>query len=1141
MATVYIPLARSHEVLAVKSHEISEDIVRVLINERASPDIWLECARVFLQQGRLDSYTRLLTTLISELPRWRGSGSSTRFAQVRAMCALADVHVQQASAADDAEAKRREYNAANRLYFEAQRVDHMEMLPHLGLGQAALAMGDISTARREFENASRLRCNGQTNIAGTLALARLAFTEGDVTMALDHYRRALAEHPSCPAEVRLGIAACYFRRGEVDKAELAYKRVMDLYPSCTQALLGLAILELSAGMNKSESEAQKDAKQRGSSLLAQAFQADPYDPRTLVLLAHFSLIQGFESTTSRLAQVAMDKTSPDERQLLAEATCLLGRAHHASGALAEAIVRYQQALALQPNMPTARYALSQMAILKGDISSATAGLEAVLEQHPALVDALKLLAPLILRVQGDPARLQGVASHLKDALHRNKDDAQLWEMYGDALAGTDPSTALSAYTEAIALHRRTNSRTPSGHPLPARLLNNAAVLQLRAGNVSTASSLVHEALASAAHGGLSELGPQAQVTLGYNAARIQEASGDVRAAENEYKALLAEFPSYTDCLLRLASIARARGDIPGAEEWAKKAAEVSGRSADAFDALALLAGLHLQHRDLNAADKCLKELQNSVPAGAMSHETYARLASANVHLYSLPGDLKKAVNGKYSRQEEADTLHKAELHLGHALSLYRRVLSSDPHNIFAANGIGCVLAEAGRLEEAKDVFLRVQEAAAGSDGFFRLPDVWVNLANVYAGLRQFGAAEKTYINAMKRFPEARDPRMQLYLARAQYEGGNGPAALRTLQKTLHASPSDPRLLFNIAYVLQQLADGYVRRTDWKSEDIKAVSLRKAVTQLGQAHSLFKALLAAGPLKTGVQAKVLDQHLVFVSERHQVAASMAEMAEQQARIAEARRKEQRLLLESEALKRQAEEKRQEAEKEALERAREAVARETAAKLERLKEEWKHGASLAKAAAAGDVSGVPTRDELAGRGRSEADAALEALFGTDDDEEDYEYVPGQEDDGGDGGGDVGVGGGGGEERQTMARKVEDGKGGDEKGISLAAAGLLSSDEDEEKDKGDGGGTETTEPRKGYEVSGAPAGKRLVKRGRHDEESDQAIASPMQGLLEDDTEAPVLQDDEVEKKRRRAMVDDEDDGNGLLGGAPLFDDSD
>lgn len=63
------------------------------------------------------------------------------------------------------------------------------------------------------------------------------------------YKAALRACPSCPAEVRLGIAACCLKLGHTAKAEHAYRRTLEMEPGCTSALLGLAVLKLHVSDN----------------------------------------------------------------------------------------------------------------------------------------------------------------------------------------------------------------------------------------------------------------------------------------------------------------------------------------------------------------------------------------------------------------------------------------------------------------------------------------------------------------------------------------------------------------------------------------------------------------------------------------------------------------------------------------------------------------------------------------------------------------------------------------------------------------------------------------------------------------------------------------------------------------------------
>ena len=140
MATAaIIPLANSQELLVVEPSELSDDIIRILQRENVKFEIWMDCARGFLSQGRVDEYTRLLNSLISEVQRRRDYSPQAIFIHVQAICSLADLYQQQARLTEDSEQKRKLNAEANKLYFEARRIEDKEMLPYLGLGELALS------------------------------------------------------------------------------------------------------------------------------------------------------------------------------------------------------------------------------------------------------------------------------------------------------------------------------------------------------------------------------------------------------------------------------------------------------------------------------------------------------------------------------------------------------------------------------------------------------------------------------------------------------------------------------------------------------------------------------------------------------------------------------------------------------------------------------------------------------------------------------------------------------------------------------------------------------------------------------------------------------------------------------------------
>ena len=68
---------------------------------------------------------------------------------------------------------------------------------------------------------------------------------------------------------------------------------------------------------------------------------------------------------------------------------------------------------------------------------------------------------------------------------------------------------------------------------------------------------------------------------------------------------------------------------------------------------------------------------------------------------------------------------KYEKHLSHARDYYKRVLDIAEHNMYAANGVGMVLAQDGPLPR-RALFTQLREAS----GAMEVADIWVNLAHV---------------------------------------------------------------------------------------------------------------------------------------------------------------------------------------------------------------------------------------------------------------------------------------------------------------------------------------------------------------------------------------------------------------------------
>lgn len=204
------------------------------------------------------------------------------------------------------------------------------------------------------------------------------------------------------------------------------------------------------------------------------------------------------------------------------------------------------------------------------------------------------------------------------------------------------------------------------------------------------------------------------VTTTYNLARLNEALCIFDKSEKLYKDILKEHPNYVDCYLRLGCMARDKGQIYEASDWFKEALRINNEHPDAWS---LMGNLHLAKMEWGPGQR---KFERVLKNPSTSQDAYSLIALGNVWLQTLH---------QPTRDKEREKRHQER-----ALSHYKQVLRTDPRNIWAANGIGAVLAHKGAVNEARDIFAQVREATAD------FCDVWMNIAHVYVEQRQYVSA-----------------------------------------------------------------------------------------------------------------------------------------------------------------------------------------------------------------------------------------------------------------------------------------------------------------------------------------------------------------------------------------------------------------
>uniref|UniRef100_A0A3B4FMU6 RNA polymerase-associated protein CTR9 homolog n=1 Tax=Pundamilia nyererei TaxID=303518 RepID=A0A3B4FMU6_9CICH len=795
--SIEIPLRDTDEVIELDFDQLPEgdEVISILKQEHTQLHIWIALALEYYKQGKTEDFVKLL-----EAARIDGNLDYRDHEKDQMTCldTLAAYYVQQARKEKNKDAKKELITQATLLYTMADKIIMYDQNHLLGRACFCLLEGDkMDQADAQFHFVLNQSTN---NIPALLGKACISFNKKDYRGALAYYKKALRTNPGCPAEVRLGMGHCFVKLNKLEKARLAFGRALELNSKCVGALVGLAVLELN---NK-----EADSIKNGVQLLSRAYTIDPSNPMVLNHLANHFFFKKDYSKVQHLALHAFHNTEVEAMQ--AESCYQLARSFHVQEDYDQAFQYYYQATQFASStfvLPF--FGLGQMYVYRRDKENAAQCFEKVLKAYPNNYETMKILGSLY--ATSDDQEKRDIAKLGKLLTEQYPDDVEAWIELAQILEQTDIQGALSAYGTATRILQEKVQAD-----VPPEILNNLGALHFRLGNLGEAKKYFLASLERAkAEGEHDEHYYNAiSVTTSYNLARLYEAMCEFHEAEKLYKNILREHPNYVDCYLRLGAMARDKGNFYEASDWFKEALQIN---QDHPDAWSLIGNLHLAKQEWGPGQK---KFERILKQPSTQNDTYSMLALGNVWLQTLH---------QPTRDRE-----KEKRHQDRALAIYKQVLRNDAKNLYAANGIGAVLAHKGYFREARDVFAQVREATA------EISDVWLNLAHIYVEQKQYISAVQMYENCLKKFYKYQNTEVLLYLARALFKCGKLQDCKQMLLKARHVAPNDTVLMFNVALVLQRLATLVLK--DEKS-NLKAVL--SAVKELELAHRYFSYLSKAG--------------------------------------------------------------------------------------------------------------------------------------------------------------------------------------------------------------------------------------------------------------------------------------------------------
>jgi len=544
--------------------------------------------------------------------------------------------------------------------------------------------------------------------------------------AYDHVNANLANTDSnrklLQAEALLHCARVRHTRGELDDAYKMYKKAVDWNPALVPAQMGYAQLLVERGEFK-------DAVPILQKVCTSHASTDALSLLGTLQVKLGDLNEGLKNMTKALE---MDPQNP---QLVLQLALLL---QQTKTNYTKALDTYRSVLPLLDTVPVDIY--NNMGVLAQETKQfaksmeyykqALASLDPSGERREARLDQVGIEGARIRRPENDGALCEFCSAEPAITVKLIADDehtdnktlkVEAGDVTGLVSAGDFIRVGPSVQTQVLSVETGGEGTTlvVKDAPPPAYMDKE---------NTTALSDNETHELFIKRENGMIDL-PEA-ITVIFNIARLHEATGKPMAAVEIHRAIIKRHPTYVNSYLRLGCIAVDSGALKECSDWLKIAAEVSPGNPEV---LALIGNLHLSLRDWQPAQRVFEGMMGKK---IQAVEAYAGLSMGTIYF---------------------DTIHEINVdrykkHLGYAGDFYRRILEKDALNVYAANGLGTVLAEMGDIFKAKEIFNRVREVS--EDG---IADALFNLGHIYLAQKKHPEALQMYNSFLRRVEDISTP------------------------------------------------------------------------------------------------------------------------------------------------------------------------------------------------------------------------------------------------------------------------------------------------------------------------------------------------------------------------------------------------
>ncbi|KAK0927714.1 protein required for normal CLN1 and CLN2 G1 cyclin expression [Friedmanniomyces endolithicus] len=851
----------------------TDELCDLLENENAARTYWVTIALAYAKQNKIDIAIDILQKGLGALAK---GTPEDKLAVLACICWLYLLKCRKAprvkptQTTDDDKTKEHWLHAATSTLNEASRIN--PSYPPLFLARGTLYLlrsslqpskstsggPDHSERTETLKQAAKCfddayKHSGKKNLLALFGKAKIHFSMGRYAESLALYQQVLTHAPDMvDPDPRIGIGCCLWALGHKEHARSAWQRSLDVNSERNipaNILLGLSYLDESSQYGTTDPQFAALYKKAMTVHTQTAFKLDAMHAQTCATFGSYFLLRKAWANVERLARRAIEQT--DVNAVASDGWYLLARKEHYEGTdLNKAADFYGKAdLARggdEKGYLPAKFGAAQLKTLMGDLDGAKFRLDKIISAPGATaagaqksLEAMTLLGILHAEeVYANQAKgqqedksleqkkaiglLEQVRVAWKDPKRKASPDSAVLLNLAQLYEQDVPERALACLQQVEKMEldeiAEDDDRLPDDvgdeveerqarrELLSPQLLNNIGCFHYHADRYTQAREDFQMALNSCVKMGDrdGEIDTDALVTsISYNLARTYEAESLTEEAQKIYQGLLDRHPEYTDANARLAYIALNSSSNPARSAETLKALLASDPSNLDLRALYAWHLARTKKRISNLPEDPEQKLYKETLQKYDKHDRYALVGMGNLHL---------AVAREMRRDTDQDKEKRSKTYL-RAVEFFDKVLTLDPRDAFAAQGLGIAMVEDKRDTGAGiQIFSKVRESVKGLSG-----SVHLNLGHVFAEMKQWSRSIENYELAIARsarerrdgLPEAQIlaclGRVWLMRGRMEKKLEAYKTSLELSKQALELSPENINLRFNVAFVQIQLA------------------------------------------------------------------------------------------------------------------------------------------------------------------------------------------------------------------------------------------------------------------------------------------------------------------------------------------------